>query len=656
MSRTITLQRLVLDHFQGGIFDLKINGESANIFGQNRAGKTRLASGFSYLLYGADSLGRKEFSIKDLNENGEVAERGIDHSVEATLMVDGEEITIKKIFREKWVKVKGRAQAEFSGHSTQHFYNGIPVQEKEYKERITGIAGQEETFRLLTSPTVFPNLPWQRQRSILLDVVGDLSDQDVIASNSTLSPLPAILGKRSLDDQRKVVMARRSEINKEFPNIGVRIDEVRRGIPDVAGIDRKKAEQAVQHFETALNDAKLRLQGVNTGGNVATLAAKLSGINADLRKMEEGHRIGSLATLNKLNQEISEVEASGHGSRRRITEIDGELKRKDSQVQILNTELPKLREQWKTIDAETFKDTISNICPACLRDLPSERVQEARDKALAAFNQSKAERLGEINRKGHTLKDQRDQLQEVIDVLKQEKLILEEKLPANEAEVKHIIEARDSIKRNSEDFSDIPGRQGLLSQVSEIEAQIKSERDGKAEDIDKIRAEVQALQVEYSSALDTLSKFTTREQGEKRVEELKGEEKKLAKAFELLEGELFLMDQFIRAKVSLLTDRINSKFETVRFKLFNQLISGGVEECCVATVEGVPMDQGLNNSGRVWAGLEIVKVLQNHFKLICPTFLDNREGYTNIPDMPGQIISLYVSPDDKTLRVETVAR
>ena len=37
-------------------------------------------------------------------------------------------------------------------------------------------------------------------------------------------------------------------------------------------------------------------------------------------------------------------------------------------------------------------------------------------------------------------------------------------------------------------------------------------------------------------------------------------------------------------------------------------------------------------------------------------WLDNRESCTEIPAMKGQVISLYVSPEDKTLRVETVRK
>jgi len=651
--KNIQLLKLKLKDFQGGTFELNAEGKDTFIHGMNTSGKTRLLSGFTWLLFGKDALGRADFSIKNLDADGNVAERGIDHSVEAILLIEGEEIGLKKIFREKWIKTRGHAQAEFSGHSTQHFINSIPKTEKEYKAFIDEMTGAEERFRLLTSPSVFPALHWQKQRALLLEVCGDISDADVIASDEKLSPLIVILGKHTLDDHRKIVTARRSEINKEMERIPVRIDEVRRGIPDVTGIDRKASETEAQRLETALNDAKLRLQGVNTGGNVGTLTTKLSGLNADLRKMEDTHRSGSLSTLNRLNQQISEVEAKANGSHRRVQAIDEDLKQKEAQIQRTDAELTRIRNQWMAMDARVFKDTTSGTCPSCGQALPADRVQSAREKALSAFNEDKAEGLGEINRRGHDLKEQRDRLAEEIDALKKEREIISSSISEAETKLKSVTEERNALKQSSEDFSGILHHADLLDEIESLNDEIKAEREGKAQDIEKIQGEIREHQAHYGFEKAKIDRFLGREQGEKRIEELKTEEKKLSAEFEKLESELYLMDQFIKAKVSMLTDRINGKFEFTKFKLFDVQVNGGISDCCEITVGGVGYNSGLNSAARTQSGMDIIKTLQQFYGLRAPIFIDNRESCTEIPEMPGQVISLYVSPKDTTLRVET---
>jgi cytochrome c556 len=649
IMKEIKLLKLSLRDFQGGTITFDAKGKDVFVFGANAVGKTRLVSAFTWLLFDKDALGRSDFEIKNLDAQGEAA-HGLEHSVEAELTINGEIKILKKVFKEKWTKKRGNANREFSGHTTEYFIDGVPAQEKDYNVRIADMTGDESNFRLVTSPTTFPALHWQKQRTLLLEVCGDISDADVIASSDKLSCLLAILGKHSLDDHRKIVTTRRSEINKEMEKIPVRIDEVRRGLPDVTGIDRKKAEKDAQGLETALNDAKLRLQGINTGGNIADLTKKLSGLNADLRKMEDGHRTESLSTLNRLNQEISEAEAVVNALKRRIGTLNAD--HLNSQLRRIEQQLSALRERWILIDGETFQDTIQDICPSCGQGLPSDRVQEARDKAISAFNQSKAQRLTEINSGGMDLKSQRERIESEIFSIKKEREGVDKELPEAERKLQTLTTDRDVLKQSSEDFSGIPNRAELLDEIEEVEDQIKAEREGKAQDIEKIKEEIKTLEQEYFGVRMIVDRFRTREQGEKRIEELKAEEKKLAAEFEKLEGELYLTDLFVKTKVGLLTDRINSKFETVRFKLFNSLINGGIEDCCEITVNGVPFNGGLNSSARTQAGCDIIRTLQQHFKMKAPVFCDNRESVTDLPKMDCQLISLVVSPEDKTLRIE----
>ena len=48
----------------------------------------------------------------------------------------------------------------------------------------------------------------------------------------------------------------------------------------------------------------------------------------------------------------------------------------------------------------------------------------------------------------------------------------------------------------------------------------------------------------------------------------------------------------------------------------------------------------------------MIDTLSRIHGVTCPIFIDNREAITEIPDMKAQIINLYVSPEDTTLRVE----
>ena len=222
---------LKLTNFKGiRDFTLDAQGDNVSIYGDNATGKTTLFDAFLWLLFGKDSQNKKDFDIKTLDPAGQ-ALSGLDHEVEGIFEVKGQRLTLKKSFKEKWTKKRGAVIAEFTGHTTDHYIDGVPVPEKDYTAKIAEIA-QEDIFKLLTNPGYFnEKLKWQDRRKILLEVCGDLTDAEVIASSESLSKLPTILGNRKLEDHRKVMAARRAEINKELEKIPVRIDEATKALP-----------------------------------------------------------------------------------------------------------------------------------------------------------------------------------------------------------------------------------------------------------------------------------------------------------------------------------------------------------------------------------------------------------------------------------------
>ena len=107
----------------------------------------------------------------------------------------------------------------------------------------------------------------------------------------------------------------------------------------------------------------------------------------------------------------------------------------------------------------------------------------------------------------------------------------------------------------------------------------------------------------------------------------------------------------------MLTDRINGKFKSVRFRLFQEQQNGGIKDDFEVLVPDretgalVPYTVA-NNAGRINAGLEIIEALSRSWELAMPVFIDNAEGITHLPDLDMQIIRLVVSEPDKKLRLE----
>jgi DNA repair exonuclease SbcCD ATPase subunit len=651
------LNSLKLQNFKGiRQFELDAQGQDIDIFGDNATGKTTLADAFMWLLFDKDSANRKDFEIKTLGPNGE-PEHGLDHSVEAILeLEDGRHLALKKVFKEKWTKKRGSATAEFTGHTTDYCLDGVPVKKKEYDEKITEIA-DENIFRLLTDPRYFNEiLHWQKRRELLLEVCGDVSDAEVIASKTDLSKLSEILGNRTIEQHRKVIQARRSEINKELERIPVRIDEVNLGLPRIDDITDPDAlpsdiESDIEKLRNELRNKQEELAQAKAGGQVAEKTKELRLIEAQMMDLKNKHRQALDEKVGKKCKEHQRLLSELNSLKINVDAKNRTIQHNESEIKSLNGKIEVLRNKWHEENAKAFEFAQSDTCPTCGQALPAEQLESAREKALADFNRAKAGKLESINAEGKQLASLKSSCEEelnthrkTIEKYTKDLAELEQKEADLKAEIDNIIQGAKSVETTPEYVR-------LQKQHEELQEQIRQAQA----DVSTTVAAIQKVADEISGAIQALeqakARFEARESGLKRIEELKAEERKLAAEYEELERQLYLTEEFIRTKVRLLEEKINSKFKLARFKLFNTLVNGGIEECCETTFQGIPYSN-LNNGARLNIGLDIINTLAEHYGFEAPIFVDNAEAVTQLIPTTGQQIRLIVSAQDKKLRIE----
>jgi DNA repair exonuclease SbcCD ATPase subunit len=653
---------LKLRNFKGiHSFEIDTQGKDVNVFGDNAAGKTTLADAFMWLLFNKDSQNRSDFEIKTLGPDGE-PEHGLEHTVEAILELDdGQQIALKKVFQEKWQKKRGSATAEFTGHTTNHFVDGVPVQKKEYDAKIAEIA-DEQLFRLLTDPRYFNEvLHWTDRRKLLLEVCGDVLDSEVIASNPELSQLSDILGNRTIEQHRKVIQARRTEINKELEKIPVRIDEVKLGLPNIDDITNPdELPNDIAKLREELKRKQEELAQTKAGGQVAEKTKELRMIEAQMLEIKNQYRKAMDEKVSDKRQELQKIQVAIYRLKSEIESKERSIQIHESETKSLSKGMERYRNWWheenaKVLEQEQAAFLKLDTCPTCGQPLPQEQLQEAREKALAQFNKAKAEKLEAISAEGKRLKDMKTASEEnlayvrrELEKAKAELVELEKKEAALKAEIEAIMQGEQPVESTTEYVRLQKQHEELQEQIRQAQADVSTTVAAIQKEADEISGAIQALE-------QAKARFEARESGLKRIEELKAEERKLAAEHEELEHQLYLTDEFIRTKVRLLEDKINSKFKMARFKLFNVLVNGGIEECCETTFNGVPYGN-LNNGARLNIGLDIINTLADHYGFTPPVWLDNAESVVNILQTKGQQIRLIVSAADKKLRVELVER
>jgi len=651
----VKILKLSLKNFKGiENFVLETKGGNVSIYGNNATGKTTLFDAFIWLLFDKDSQNRKDFEIKTLDENGEPI-HGLDHEVEGVFEIDeysGEQLTLRKVFSEKWTKKRGSAEKQFTGHTTSYYIDSVPVKKSEYEARIADIV-DESIFKLLTNPTFFnEQLHWQKRREILLRVCGDLSDEDVIASDPALAKLPSILNGRKLEGHRKVIQARRSKINKELDCIPVRISEVQNNLPDISGIVPEALPEDIARLRAERQDKQAELAGLENGGEVAEKVRALKEVEFALVDLGRQYQA-------KADEEAGQKKEEFAGLKEQIATLQADIAGKKREAGLFRTEIQEMEEEvkelrlkWHQVNDITFTFEQSSTCPTCGQRIPEEKLAETREKALADFNLQKANQLEEISNKGKVTKAKLEKHQERLSSLSNTIHEVEDKLTALKQKADALQSEIDTINAKAAGVANDPAYRQKVAEKKALEEEIAKLRAGKQDTAGGIQREIAVID-EAIMALETAqAKVKQYYQGQNRIEELKQQERELAAEYEKLEGELYLTEQFIRTKVTLLEDKIISRFKLAKFRLFNVLINGAVEECCETTYQGVPYSDSLNNGHRIIVGLDIIRTLCGHYNFYPPIFIDNRESVVHIPEMKNQVIGLFVSEKDKSLRVE----
>lgn len=642
------LTKLELLNFKGlKAFTINLNGDVI-IRGDNATGKTTVFDSVCWLLFGKDSLDRADFEIKTI-EAGEPIPK-VNHEVTGTFTLDeGGTVELKRVYREKYSSPRG-GEVTMTGHTTDYFVDGVPKKEKEYKEIVNSLV-DENIFKLITNPLYFnETYSWQNRRKLLLEMCGDISDEDVIAEYSELKALTDILSGHSVDDHRKVVAAKKTAINKELDMIPVRIDEALRGKPEVEGnpevlrinidtvnadIEKLESDKALLQNGHSLVDKRAELKNVQR-----KIMARETELQMEYKKqcsLKTNEYDAVVAEINKLTSKLEDTQRRIDDSAATINLIQGII--------------GELTIQRSQINAETFVADINDHCPTCGQKLPAEQIQDAYAKAEANYNLKKSKRLEEI---GHSIKLK----EQDIEGIKKRDSSLE---PVETIEA--LIKAKELLKETITEEIEKLTTEPALNDDSEyadlkveelmIQMAIDDDNSDYSEEIAELEIKISANKEERMKLEQELNKFAEIKRIELRVSELEAKQAELAAEKSKLDEASYLMDEFIKAKVNMLEDVINSRFKLARFKMFNVMINGNIEECCETTYKGVPY-RSMNNAARINVGLDIINALTSYFKVNAPVFIDNAEAVTEFVPVNSQTIKLIVDESEPQLVVKGV--
>lgn len=642
---------LHLENFRGiKELDIEFAGRNVDIYGANGTGKTTIANAICWLLLDRAATDEKDFDPKTTDSHN------LHHKASMKMECDGSIVTLVKDFYEVWAQKKGGATKEFSGHRVDYFINEVPSKKKEYDEMVEHLCGVDldKIKMLMIHGHFIEGIKTDERRRLLFEICGDVSDDKVMDANG-LGELRTILKMPGTTDQtysiaeyKKIAAAQKRKLNAALEVIPARIDEASKLMPEVLDSESVLRKQLTNLYKKQ-DDISRRKQAALAVDADTMTAQQINDLQLELerRKLEylqasNKANEAAYAELAELKKKKSSLESENASLIRKTVDGRKEIERMETMRELLLSDYANVQaEQW---------DEANEICPTCGQLLPAERVERLREE----FNLKKSRKKEEINKRGQACSATKIQdLQSRIDAA-------DEQAKSNIEKVELLTQEIDRITATITTSAPFETTEAYTS----LQAQIQALRDNQQSTDDKKAAIAKSFDEQLAGVSETirtvskeLAQIDQAKEIKARIQSLEEEQRQTAETLEQVEYGIHLCEEFVRCKAAMVTDNINSRFKTIHFKLFEDQINGGLKEICEPQIMNNAGQwvryKSANTAAKANAELEIIDVLNKHFKTDLPVVMDRAESVSEVSGFSGQLIRLIVSPGDRILRVET---
>lgn len=643
--RQVKIKKMHVENFKGlRLFDVDFAPDVTRISGANGTGKTTLHDAYLWLVTGTDSSGRSDFRVQPIGEDGAT----VDHlltSVSCTMSIDGTEHVLRRTLEQKWSRKRGAKEDTMCGNTSGYYIDDVPLKANEYNTGIAELVCGLDDFSLISSVRAFLDLDTKTKRARLIKMAGAIPE---ILNQKEYPHLWKRCQKSGdVDRVRDAVSFELRRKKEEKAKIPVKITENDRNLPD--GIDfvairdeiaRKKSE--IEGIDSVLQKkADLRSGAFAAAARVMAeirdIDSQIGDLMSSIRKERARKEDSVLSEKRKAETMKSEKEG-------RIRMAREELSVLSNQVRALEVNLQEVRELWRKKNSETFSDSVMAECPTCHRPFPQEEIESMRNELVRSFNESKSEAMKAIVDNGNHISELLSSARAKVRAKEDEISALKSDLGHSEALLSQItqrlmsIPTVDQVAESSPEYAHLLKlRSGLLK-----EAETSTPKEG--QDERELMNRKESLSKEVENLLLEQAKESDIDKVNRRRQELEGEDRRLAEEIAELDGVIYDIQRYSKAKISIVEETVSGHFEYVKWRMYEpNLTNDGEREVCECLVDGVPVTSNVNAAGRVNAGVDIINALSVWLGVSVPLWIDGKESVTDIIGTDAQLITLEVS-------------
>lgn len=653
--KTITFQNIKLLNFCGiSNAEYSLNRNIVNISGRNGIGKSTLANAIVYTLYGTDAKGNA-LNIKTYDKDHNIIPE-IEHSAELTVSVDGESTTFKRTLLDSW---KGKE----CKNNYKYFVNGEIYTASDYKKAVEAIC-PEITFRIASSPTFFAQLPWDKQRKFLEQLIPEIPIATITQGAAKYDFVVEALKKESIDLFLHHIKYKRTEIQKQLDNIPVRLRElnaVQTEAEDWDGLSTELKEKNSQADSISEQINAIQNGAVDQVRN-DSLRKRIEFQHKRIDEMEKGARNISVDERTKHDSDLINARKEKSQAQSVVDELKAKMQGfTESEIQ-LNAQLQQQKEdikeagaQYQEINSESWSwKAKDGICRYCGQALPFAEINRLKAESEQRFNLDKAERLKALLARADEIKAEHKECKDLLDNLNEERSSTTKQLTKAhkalndaEARLKEVEKEKprsyEEILQTNENYSqaatELKRLEDELSKPSELSAEQQNM-------LNELLAKKSSLTAEINTLSSRLAKKESFDRINDKIEEVENDKKTYQKQLDELDTQLDITSEYNQRSCSIIEESVNGFFSFVQWSLFKSNLDGEKKPFCECYHQGVPYSQ-LNTAARINAGIDIAHTFAKYYDLSVPMILDECESNLSPLSFGSQQIRLYVSNDNE---------
>lgn len=583
--KTTHLIDLKISNFKGianGTF--VFNGGTTEIVADVMQGKTTLRHAFLW------AFGNEIDNFYPCDKNNQLID-GLETRVELTLDIDGIEY---KLSRSAKIKYKNK---QFDGFKKDIFeFDGVPCTATDYKAKLCDLlgVGDFDTLKYLTVLNHFnEGVHWKDRRALIYSLFVDSQAIDGLKDEPKYDLIANELkkGKSSADISTMLNSENNRLVDSKRKN-EILLADKQSELAGFANIDYASIETELASVETEITAEYARIDGFDKESKKAELETKLRHLEVDLRVSKSQDKLKK----EELERKIGFCEVNVE-----YIKDDGERREKD---------IEKYTKEYNELKVKEFEENI--ICPMCGQVLPTNEIESKRK----SFEEYKERHL-------QTLKERIFALRKELEEIKQHYIFK--------------LSLLENSKQELADFKPNPRIAELETEIATLQAELE-----KCETNEIDTSHLDELKSRRNFLIVELGKKDSHDKLKAKIASLYAEQRELVNAEIVLAKKRQQLEQYTLDIISLVNDSINSHFDGVKFKLFEELTATAqrnIKECCTVTHNGIEY-QSCSTGEKAEVNLEIVTTLQKALGLQMNIFVDDG-SITNIKkQVPNQLIWL----------------